>query len=297
MTRPLSSFATAAALAVTVLIAAPRSVRAAVDLSGAWGVIATVPAGNPFFPEGTTIVCDPLSVVQSGTSLTATGSCPFIGALSLAGTVDPDTGAFNLSQTGGLCTTLSITGTAAADSRTFAGGFSCAFGLPLTGPVEGSRCGNGIVDPWEQCDNSLLSTDCCSASCQFEAAGTHCLPDTNLCTNDVCDGAGVCQHPNNTEPCNDSNQCTDGHVCAGGSCAGSPSASGTPCNDQDACTLNDACDGAGACAPGTPLVCDPPCGTGECNPAYGCKGAVETTCDDPTGPGGKLTLTDFPNPR
>src|SRR5262249_45140554 len=55
-------------------------------------------------------------------------------------------------------------------------------------------CGNGTVDPGEQCDDgNIVAGDCCSPSCQFESAGSAC-EDGNPCTaNGTCDGAGVCQ--------------------------------------------------------------------------------------------------------
>src|SRR5439155_356733 len=73
-------------------------------------------------------------------------------------------------------------------------------------------CGNGIVDPGEQCDGG----PCCSASCTFLSATTVCRPaggpcdlvgtctgasaactvDGNPCTLDQCDGTNAtCQHP------------------------------------------------------------------------------------------------------
>jgi len=66
--------------------------------------------------------------------------------------------------------------------------------LPLGPPV----CGNGIVEQGEQCDDGTANgqpRDCCTAACQFEAVGTLCMDDGDLCTLDVCDGAGTCAHP------------------------------------------------------------------------------------------------------
>jgi cysteine-rich repeat protein len=54
-------------------------------------------------------------------------------------------------------------------------------------------CGNGSVDPGEQCDDGNRSDgDCCSAHCLFEPAGAACS-DGEICTAlDQCDGAGAC---------------------------------------------------------------------------------------------------------
>ena len=68
-------------------------------------------------------------------------------------------------------------------------------------------CGNGIVDSGEQCDDgNTADGDCCSSTCQYEASGSDCAGEGNVCTADVCDGAGVCMHPdlpncNETRPC------------------------------------------------------------------------------------------------
>jgi cysteine-rich repeat protein len=68
-------------------------------------------------------------------------------------------------------------------------------------------CGNGTVDSGEQCDDgNALDGDCCSSTCQYEANGNVCTPDANVCTDDVCDGAGTCLHPD-LPNCNVSRPC------------------------------------------------------------------------------------------
>jgi len=52
-------------------------------------------------------------------------------------------------------------------------------------------CGDGHVDPGEQCDDgNNVDGDCCSARCRFEAAGVSCAVDA--CVPGQCDGAGTC---------------------------------------------------------------------------------------------------------
>ncbi|MBU6282934.1 hypothetical protein KGQ64_11885 [bacterium] len=85
-------------------------------------------------------------------------------------------------------------------------------------------CGNGVVDPGEDCDDgNTTSGDCCSSTCTFE-------PDGNAC--------------------DDGEACTTSDVCASGACAGSAVIDGTPCDDGSGCTA-DAC-ASGSCV-GTPL--------------------------------------------
>jgi hypothetical protein len=88
---------------------------------------------------------------------------------------------------------------------------SCTFvdvGVPCAGgvcdgagtcvPAGSSDCGNGFVEPGEECDDgggNGQPGDCCTASCLFQPAGTACADDGELCTLDACDGAGSCIHP------------------------------------------------------------------------------------------------------
>src|SRR4029453_9630554 len=98
--------------------------------------------------------------------------------------------------------------------------------------------GSGVGEGPEQCDDhNNVNGDCCSATCTFEAPGSACADDGNGCTNDQCNGSGVCEHPHlpGGTMCNDGNACTTGEQCVAGSCVG-----GSPkvCNDDDACTTD-----------------------------------------------------------
>jgi hypothetical protein len=68
-------------------------------------------------------------------------------------------------------------------------------------------CGNGMVDPGEQCDdgaNNGTPGSCCKSNCQFQPTGTSC---------------------------NDNNPCTVGDFCKAGACVGFASCHiGTTCN-------------------------------------------------------------------
>jgi cysteine-rich repeat protein len=57
-------------------------------------------------------------------------------------------------------------------------------------------CGNGVVELGEGCDDgNTADGDCCSSTCQYEPNGSPCASDGQVCTLDVCDGAGSCTHP------------------------------------------------------------------------------------------------------
>jgi len=58
------------------------------------------------------------------------------------------------------------------------------------GPVSGI-CGNGAVEPGEDCDDA---GGCCAPDCVFRAERYACASDGIVCTADVCDGAGACVH-------------------------------------------------------------------------------------------------------
>ncbi|HYC01236.1 MAG TPA: zinc-dependent metalloprotease family protein [Candidatus Limnocylindrales bacterium] len=80
-------------------------------------------------------------------------------------------------------------------------------------------CGDGIVGVGEDCDDgNNLNGDCCRLDCKFAVSGSQCQSDGNECTDDVCNGLGVCNHPFNNAPCDDGDVCTFDGMCAFGSC-------------------------------------------------------------------------------
>jgi len=94
------------------------------------------------------------------------------------------------------------------------GGGSCSVhaGDPCAG---GSSCANVCNEVGDSC---------------FVTAGTACTSDGNPCTNDQCNGAGICIHANNTAPCDDGAYCNGADTCSGGSCS---SHAGNPCPGAD----------------------------------------------------------------
>jgi len=57
----------------------------------------------------------------------------------------------------------------------------------------GGLCGNGMIDPGEECDDgNAIGFDCCSSGCQLDPVDSACDLDGRLCTFDRCDGAGTC---------------------------------------------------------------------------------------------------------
>ncbi len=145
------------------------------------------------------------------------------------------------------------------------------------------RCGNGNVDPGEQCDDGNgAAGDCCSATCQFEPEGQAC-DDGRVCTLASTCSQGACL-PGAPRDCSDGNACTaDRCDEPAGMCMNDASLlTGASCDDGNACTQQDAC-GGGACQ-GAPVVCDDgnACTVESCDPAAGCRvtDADGAACDD-----------------
>jgi len=166
-------------------------------------------------------------------------------------------------------------------------------------------CGGGScsVHGGDPCAGGTECNNVCNEAARncLVSAGTACTPDSNVCTDDVCNGTGACTHPNNTVSCEDGLFCTVGEQCSGGACSGgkprdcsNPSSSictidscdetnntcvntpdlsknGSACDDHDACTNATRCSN-GACSGGTALNCDDAsaCTVDSCDPASGC---------------------------
>jgi cysteine-rich repeat protein len=113
--------------------------------------------------------------------------------------------------------------------------------------IAGACCGNGSVEPGEQCDDgNLTDGDCCSSSCELEPATTACRRAA-----DACDVAEFCTGTSADCPAN-------GFQASGFSCRGAIG----PCDEAEVCT------GTGAACPADALKP----ATAECRNARG-------TCD------------------
>jgi alpha-tubulin suppressor-like RCC1 family protein len=95
----------------------------------------------------------------------------------------------------------------------------CDTGFCVDGVCCDSPCGFGDDGDCEAC--SVAAGGSADGVCSPLAAGTACGDDNNVCTKDLCDAGGICQHP--------------------------PENAGTACsNDGNVCTL-DSCDGSAVC--------------------------------------------------
>ncbi len=228
-----------AAVAVASLIKAPAIAQ--LDATGTYtvGVI-----GDVLLPMGTCTA----DVVQVGTAIDFDFDCVGGNFLIGSGTIDLATG--SISGVTGTCDVSAPPPGAAEPFSAYGEFFGATFALYTTcGGVEatyfGSTCGNGILDPGEECeDGNFESGDCCSNACQAET-GTVCDAATPQCTLALCDSSGVCVANAAPEP------------------------AGTACDtDSDQCSTVEACDGAGSCATtGTDLDCGK---CASCDPAQGC---------------------------
>jgi cysteine-rich repeat protein len=177
-----------------------------------------------------------------------------------------------------------------------------------------TQCGNGVLEVCEQCDDgNVASGDCCSPTCQFDAPGVACTDDGNVCTDDQCNGAGVCNHPANTKPCNDGLFCNGSDTCSSGACthSGNPCVGGSACNntcneaahncispagtacpaDSNPCTA-DVCDGTTSVCQHPPGNAGAPCADdGNVCTADVCDGTT-SVCQHPAGNAGTPCADD-----
>src|SRR5262245_28585399 len=151
----------------------------AVWRAGLGGVegIAYVPLGSPQFANPSVLVSDysygrvsVYEVDSSGDPVVSTRRSFITGLNGAEGaTIDPVTGDFLFS--------------------TFQQGAGRV--IAVRGFVT-SFCGDGVVDPGEECDDGNgADGDCCSSACALDADGTSCDDGNGCTTNDVCSG-GAC---------------------------------------------------------------------------------------------------------
>lgn len=122
-------------------------------------------------------------------------------------------------------------------------------------PLTLCRASTQECDAAEYCDDGVCPTD---VPASF---GFPCSSDGNQCTDDVCDGAGTCEHFSNFGFCDDGNACTQIDLCDGSdTCVGLDPA---VCDDGSVCTVD-------SCSPVSGCVFDP-------TPATGCRTAQTAT--------------------
>src|SRR5581483_2629296 len=123
-------------------------------------------------------------------------------------------------------------------------------GTPPGAPVDADGCSCSDTG---HADCAALGTPCTPGSCDPATGacvvapaprGAPCTEDGDLCTDDVCDGAGSCGHL----PVDCARACRDdGCDPTTGACVGSPLAPGTRCADDGNPCTDDVCDGTGTC--------------------------------------------------
>src|SRR5258705_7799806 len=109
--------------------------------------------------------------------------------------------------------------------------FVLAAALVVTmAPRTWAACGDGMLDPGEQCDlgaGNGSSTTCCTTLCEFRAEDNVCRPAANACDlPELCTGASDTCPPDLIIPegasCDDGTPCTADDRCSAGICSGTP---------------------------------------------------------------------------
>ena len=223
---------------------------------------------------------------QVGSCL-ADGGCTFVPKPSTAACTDD----------GNPCTDDLCNGSGGCAHPAKAGNTTCDDGKACTvsDVCSGSACAGTVscTSPPTEC---YQATGVCGAGggCEYtpELSSAACTSDGNVCTDDLCDGAGTCVHTSNTASCDDGKACTVGDVCSGSACAGTVSCTSPPTECYQA---TGACAGGGGCEY-TPKLSSAACASDgnvctddHCDGAGTCVHTSNTaTCDD----GQACTISD-----
>ena len=179
--------------------------------------------------------------------------------MSSAGSIVPVSGIFSVS--GDACGTFPPPPPSAAISCTFdssgdafvgealigflgppAPGLCIVVGGTATGTRVSTVCGNGVVDPGEDCDVGPAGGSCCTFACHAFAADAACALDDYGC------GPGV-------TPCA---TCAVGTCDGHGACVAMPRPAGFVCRPRTtACDLDESCDGSSLACPPDQMVPPP----------------------------------------
>ena len=202
----------------------------------------------------------------------------------LAASCDAQTGACSLKPAN--------QGLACTDGDSCTIGDLCEDGICVGGVAavcaDNNSCTDDSCDPAIGClylDNAASCNDNDACTTGDVCVNGQCLGgpplecnDSNICTDDSCDGTVGCLYAPNVAGCDDGNACTTGDLCGEGKCGfagfqdcddGNPctkdscapvagctySAVVGGCSDDDPCTIGDACSN-GLCVAGPQLDCD-----------------------------------------
>src|SRR5947208_2723016 len=142
--------------------------------------------------------------------------------------------------------------------------------------IAGACCGNGVIDPGEDCDDgNQVNGDCCSSNCKFEPATTLCRPAAGPCdgTDDDCPADGL--KAAGTECRAASGVCDAAETCTGtdAACPNDVKKTGDVCRPAtDLCDAEERCDGSHDDCPADAFKS----ASTECRAAAGACDAAET---------------------
>src|SRR5437763_9190804 len=160
------------------------------------------------------------------------------------------------------------------------------------------RCGDGVLDPGEQCDDgNVQDGDCCSSTCRFEPATTLCRPAAGGCdVAEFCTGAsGSCPadllEPSTFECRGAMGSCDEAELCTGTDSACPADAfkpAAVECRPAAGdCDVAETCTGTGPTCPAdgkTTAVCRP--AAGACDVEEHCDGVSDACPADGFEPAG-----------